>query len=262
MMRKLLSACLALAALAGVSATSAMANPVSTHPLGPNEVLVELSASGEAVSVADRATVTVNYIARGTTDAQARAAYASQSNRMRAAARSAGAAAAEIELMPPTSMGMAAEYADATCCMDMGTDVETEMPAQVAEPTPSYMVSGGMIVHLRDPARVTALQEALRAIDDTVVPDTVYAASDDAPARRAAREQAMAIARADAEAYAATLGLRVLRVVRVTERMGMDLMSLMVGNPLLVAMMEQAAQQGPNLVARAIVGVDFALGPR
>jgi uncharacterized protein YggE len=71
----------------------------------------------------------------------------------------------------------------------------------------------------------------------------------------------MATARADAEAYAASLGLRVVRVVRVTERMGLDLISLLVSNSsLLTSMFQPTRALGPEIPTFVTVGVDFALG--
>ena len=258
-------ALVALPAVAGLPMTSdrAAASPVSTQPLAADEVLVELSASGEVVSPADLAIVTIPFTARAATDEAARRGSDAQAARLEAAARAAGAAGDNVEIQPPVSMGLMAEFADAE--MDMGFDPESvEVPeVETSEPGRSYVVSGGMTIRLRDPARVPELDRALRAIDDTFTPEVLYATSDDRPARRTARAQAIAAARADAEAYAAALGLRVVRVVRVTERLGMDLMSMMFSNPMLATLMEQGSRaQGPDITVRVFVGIDFALAPR
>lgn len=254
---------LALAA-AGVPAMGgeAAANPVSTQPLAANEVLVELTATGEAVTRADLATVTVQFVCRGATDGEARRAHDARVEQIRAAARSAGAAATDIEAAPGTSMGMMADFVDVD--MRMPEDVGVEEPAETAAPPPaSYVVSGEVTVRLRDPARVPALERALREVDETMTPNVAYSATDDTTARRQARAQAIAAARADAEAYAAALGLRVVRVVRVTERVGMDLMSMLISNPQLAAEMERGMRsEGPDIPVQVVVGVDFALAPR
>jgi uncharacterized protein len=266
--KALVTTWLALAALPAVTGLPmtgdrAAASPVSTQPLAADEVLVELSASGEAVSPADLAIVTIPFTARAATDEAARRGYEAQAARMRAEARAAGAAGDDVEIQPPVSMGLMADYADA----EMDTVLEPESAdvpeAEVPEPERSYVVSGGMTIRLRDPARVPDLDRALRAIDDTLTPEILYESSDDGPARRAARAHAITIARADAEAYAAALGLRVVRIVRVSERMGMDLMSLMFSNPVLASLMAQGShEQGPDIVVRVFVGIDFALAPR
>ena len=54
-------------------------------------------------------------------------------------------------------------------------------------------------------------------------------------------------ARADAEAYAAALGLRVVRVVRVTERVGMDFFSMMMNESDACAAMNGGAQNEPDI---------------
>lgn len=262
------AAALAAAAAAGVPAIAAAAegSPVTTHPLALNEVLVELNGSGEASVRADLATVTVQFVCRGATDEEARRAHDARVAELRAAARSAGVAASDIEAQPGVSMGMMPDFTDMAVDMgppaDMGADPAAEAAVEPEAPAPSYVVSGEMTFRLRDMDSVPALERALRGVDDTLAPSVAYSASDDAPARREARSAAIAAARADADAYAAALGMRVARVVRVTERVGMDLMSLMMGNPMLAAQMEQAMTPGPDIPVRVMVGVDFALAPR
>lgn len=263
MTKRMTAAWLGLAALAAAAAmplTAAAASPVSTAPLAADEVLLEVNAIGTATSRADLATITIAFICRGETEQAARRAHEAQVRALRAAARSAGVAAADIESPPAVSLGAMDDYAD----VQIGVDLEApgEVPAEAS--AASFGVHGEMTITVRDVARAAAVAEALQAAGTDLSPTVAYSVSDEGPARREARARAVAAARADAEAYAAGLGLRVARVVRISERLGMDVMSMMVSDPTLAQVMggAMAAEQGPDIAARAIVAVDFALAPR
>ena len=77
-----------------------------------------------------------------------------------------------------------------------------------------------------DVARLGPIRRALGAVENASVYQPAYALTDPGPARRAARAEALARMRAEAEAYAAALNMRVLRIVRITERAGADLFSM------------------------------------
>jgi uncharacterized protein YggE len=272
----------ALPALAGVPMDSAAdASPVTTQPLAANEVLLEISALGTATSRAELATVTGSLASHGATEAAARRERDAQIRRVTAAARRVGVAAADLMIgeaetisdMAMTDMGMDMQPEDtAEAAMDAAAnaaadaaDVEsTSCNTCPASTDPEFMLSSGVEVRLRNPDKVGELTQALQEAGVEVLAEPVYAAGDQSEARRTARAQALASARADAEAYAATLDLRVVRVVRVTERMGMDLMSLMLSesSPLRRLFQNQEQSQGPDIPTYVAVGVDFALGPQ
>ena len=258
-----------LAAAAVPMGSVAEANPVATQPLAANEVLLEVSASGTANSPAELATLTGMLSTRGATEAEARRARDADVRRIIAAARRAGVTASDVTIgdaeafdsytMADASMEMApVEAVEA----DMGaTSCNVGCPPQMSEVTLSSPVE----LRFRDPARVGELTQAVanEGLDISFSSPT-YSAGDQNAARRAARAEAIAAARADAESYAAALGMRVVRVVRVTERMGMDLMSLAMGasSPLLAMMQQQEQAQGPDIPTFVAVGVDFALAPQ
>ena len=59
--------------------------------------------------------------------------------------------------------------------------------------------------------------------------------------------------------------MRVARVVRVTERLGLDLLGMMVSESQIVANLFSVAAMrttGPDVQTMVTVGVDFALAPR
>ena len=255
----------ALPAVAGVPMPQgAAASPVTTQPLAANEVLVELSATGEAISRADLATLTYSFMSRGATEGDARRSHDERVARLREAGR---VASAEIEVADPVSLGPTPDYSAMTMdTLDMSADMGPD-PAETVpeEPATTEAVQGTVTFRVRDIARVDALNQALvnDGAEQGIVPEIAYSVSDDSAARRQARAAAIAAARADAEAYAAAMGMRVARIVRVSERSGMDLMSLMFSNPTWAQQIEQMGQpQGPDIQVRVIVGVDFALAPR
>ena len=135
----------------------------------------------------------------------------------------------------------------------------------MAEPAPSASANAQTEITLRNVDRLPAIQAALMERGIYAVAGASYALNDDTVPRRQARAQALQKARADAEAYAASLNMRVVRVVRVTERLGLDLLSLagsefqIVSQIFSPAMFRAGGGQVPTIVA---VGVDFALAPR
>ena len=249
--------------------SAAHASPVSTQPLAAHEVLLEVSASGTATTPAELATLTGMLSTRGATEAEARRARDAEVRRIIAAARRAGVAASDVTIGDAEAFD---SYAMSDAAMEMAPveAAEADMSATSCNagcppPMTEVTLSSPVELRFRDPARVGELSQAL--VQDGVdisFSAPAYSAGDQSAARRAARAQAIAAARADAETYAAALGLRVVRVIRVTERMGMDLMSLaMGGSSLLLSMMQQQEQgQGPDISTFVAVGVDFALGPQ
>lgn len=241
------------AALALASAPGRAEGPVRTQPLAPGEVLLELSAVGTARSRADLASFTALITTPGATAAEALRANEQAVERVAAAARSVGVAPADISVD---------DMVDPDVEM-MATIVEGPLGLEGAEgPRPRHVVRSSMQVRLRDPGRVSALKQAFREAGADQVSGPTYLLSDDRPARRAARADALATARIDAEAYAAALGMRVLRVVHVTERLGMEMTSLLFSNTAMMRSLRGGAQSDPDVETQVIVGVDFALAPQ
>jgi hypothetical protein len=95
---------LAVPAVAGVPGLSMVAaqSPVSTQPLAPGEVLLEVDALGTVTTRADTATLLVRVEASAATETEARRATESAADRIVAAASSAGVAASDISRHPIT----------------------------------------------------------------------------------------------------------------------------------------------------------------
>jgi len=273
----------ALSAAAGVpTAAAADASPVSTQPLAANEVLLEVSALGTGISRADLATISGTLASRGATEVEARRERDAQIRRLTAAARRAGVAAADLmigeaeSIAEASTMDMSMEMpaADAAeAAMNAAEDAVAETADAAVEDAscnacsvpaePEVVLSSGVEVRLRNLDKVAELTQALQEAGVEIYAEPVYAPGDQSAARRTARAEALAAARADADAYAASLGMRVVRVVRVTERMGLELISLLVNNSsLLTSMLQPHPAQGPDIPTFVTVGVDFALAPQ
>lgn len=271
-MRKLI----AILALALAAPMAAAANPVSTQPLAEGEVLLEIGAIGTVTSHADLATFSIGVMMEGASEAEVRGKAEDRIRRITAAARSAGVAAGDIEPDPVTVSSWATMspeqriVAQATADLRAATEVVAAppnespamAPAAQSQP-PQASASSTIVIRLRDPARAQALLDGLRSIDESVVTDPVYSLTDPRRPRAEARLQALAQARARAETYAAQLGMRVVRIVRITERGGLDLMGLMMADPSLMRGLANGGERnGPEIVTMVPIGVDFALAPR
>lgn len=244
---------LMLAALAAVAAPASVGSPalaqVSTQPLSPGEVLLEVVALGRSSVSADRATLTATVTGTGATDADSARSLDAAEQRVRAAALANGVRAEDISATETPIF----------------FDVQDEPPPSESGDAPAPMATSrrALEMKVRDLSRMDALRQALRDAGATNVGDPGYEAADLAPAQRAARADALRTARAQADGYAASLGLRVVRIVRVTERVGMDMFTLFMSDPDLARRMQpNRVNNSPVVDIFMFVGVDFALAPR
>ncbi len=255
-----LAAGIALAAL--MAGSPALADgPVSTHPLAANEVLLEVASKGSARARADRAQVVVNATGRGATDAQSAAALEGALERVRQAAAAAGIAPADIGSVRANSMaalmGMAGSATTAPTI-----DIPEDMEGQAEDSAePVVTKSRAIQITVRDLSQLAPLRTRLEALDVGSV-DAYYGLSENAPARQEARAAGLAQARAQAEGYAAAMGMRIIRVVRVSERISADGMGVEAYRSLMEMFLSAAGADNEYVEASVDLSVDFALAPR
>jgi uncharacterized protein YggE len=264
MMRKLVVA--AWLGLSSIVAAVPAASQVSLPPLAAGEVLLEVSAVGTVRSPATSASIGLAVSAEGASEAEARRNFDATLARVNAAARAAGVAAADIHAAQPTfgsdpygMVGNSFDFRDFNVA-----DAEAAANSTVAEAERFYG-HAQVAIRLRNPAAAPALHRRLAEIGNVTVEPTDYALDDDSEARRQARADAIRRARADAEAYAASMNMRVARILRVTERSGTDFMSMLLGTETeLMRRMEGRLRPGEEgrIETVAMIGVDFALVPR
>lgn len=242
-----------LALLLAVAPAASAQGPVATMPLAAGEMLLELNSMGSATVRADSAEIAVQISLYGTDERDLRRQYDRIVSRLRTAARDAGGEVEVGELM--SSSDMAAYNV-------VDVDINATVDSNVLGDTGSSGAASAMI-RLRDLSRIEALTRTLAGIEG-VYSDSTFRASDLTGVRRQARDNAIAAARAEAESYAASMGMRVARIARVTERVEIDFMAMMMGDPSVANLAMAAAAQGsdPNVPAHVRVGVDFSLAPR
>jgi uncharacterized protein YggE len=255
---RLVAAAVALAL--GAALPLPAAAQVNTPPLAPGEVLLETGAVGSATVPADLATIHLAFSGTGETNAAAQADLDARYQRIVAAARQSGIPVEAITRTAPDGV------------MDIRTfDVVEEPPplpeggAPVPPPVPRRYLSGMAVVRVTNMARIAMLPSALEAAAETEPGSArpVYSLSDNRAARQVARTQALATVRADAESHAASLGIRVARIVRVTERTGLGLLpQLLSDSPALRRVFSPGPNHDPDITVFVMVGVDFALAPR
>jgi uncharacterized protein YggE len=200
-------AALALGATAAPGQETARPAPVPIAPLAANEMLLELNVAGEISVPADRIVVTMFYTARGETSAAARTAAEAIGRRLEEAGRGFGA-----ELVP-TAMGQGPVTLAAA--LAGGSD---EIGVTPASPNGSlFAANGSMRLRIADASRFPQLRAALEAAGAFNILGPLYLLNDESEAHRAARLDALAKARSEAESFARAQHMRVVRLVRFSE---------------------------------------------
>lgn len=251
-----------LAAGAAVAPTAARADsPVTLPPLAAGEVLLEVDGLGIVRTPATFALINAVATGRGTTEAEARRALDAEIQRLTGLARAAGAAPADVQVRRSgagiSGIGSLRAF-----------DVEEPAPGgeDASPPEPRHHAHAAITVRLRDAARAGELQagmtgEGMEMHAYGTAPS--YVLEDDSAARREARSRAVAAARADAEALAASVGMRIVRMLRVTERAGLDFLPMMVTEGEAAHQFEMHSKpRDGQVTTRAVVGIDFVLAPR
>ncbi|HEX8063221.1 MAG TPA: SIMPL domain-containing protein [Allosphingosinicella sp.] len=220
---------------------------VAVTPLGPDEVLLELEVTGISRLPGELATVSVPVTRAGPTPAAARAALASEVDRIVAAARKAGIAAADVQVTPREDprIGFIGIEPD----LLMAAEGQTVQPRR-------HMATALVQITLRDQNRYERLRDSIETAE-TVVPAPVYSLHNPERGEREARADGLRRARVRAADCAGTIGMRVGRLVRVSAREASE-------QWIVVEMMRMMSPDGrsPTSVETKIaIAADFALVP-
>ncbi len=199
---------------------------------------LEIVGTGGVDVKPGRVILTLQYCGEGKTQAEAERALAAKLDKARQVLKAEGIDAAAISDPTPKE---ATKLIPDSC-----TPAESDDMASDAADTTKPMVSVPGIKKLTvarvdqaEALTVKLLAVDVKADDMTIEPDI---AGIDA-ARRQAKALALRAARSDAEIYAKEMGLRVSRVVRISETGNGPLM------PGIQAKLEQAVMQGPKALA-------------
>jgi uncharacterized protein len=185
----------------------AVGGTVPVTPLGPDEVLLELEVTGVSILPGEIATVSVPLARTGATPSAARAALAAEAKRIIAAARGIGIPAADIRVSPREDPRIGF----------VGIEADLLMSPETATQPRRHWANAFVQITLREPGRYDRLREAIETVE-TVVPAPVHGLRDPQRGKREARSDAIRRARAEAEDYAHSIGMRVGRLVRVNAR--------------------------------------------
>lgn len=194
-----LAACLAGSATIAAMPATAQQSTINQSIAGTR---LDISATGEVTRVPDIAVISAGVVTRAATAKAALQQAANKMARVRAALRRAGIEDRDIQT---TNINLNPDYA-----------YENNRPPRLT----GYNASNQVSVRFRDVANSGEILDALVAEGansingPTLTIDKPEAAIDEARAR------AVAVGRARAEMYARSMGLRVVRVVAVSESSG------------------------------------------
>jgi uncharacterized protein YggE len=238
-------ALIAAAALLSPAAAVGQAVPIT---LAPGEVLLQVDAQGEHRARPDVMTITAGVITTGKTAREALAANSALAGRLIDAVRRAGVEprdvrTAELSVDPQFSEGDRA-----------GNDDR-------APRILGYRAANRLELRLRDLSTASDIVDALFAAGANSVHGPVFSLADPKPAQREARRSAVATAREEADTYAEALGMRVARVLRVSERGSFETRD---GENIIVtgSRIPRTAVEPGELSTRIDILIDYALVPR
>lgn len=189
---------LAIAATAG-TATAAFAQSPQAPPVSADGTLLTIAASAEARRVPDVATLSAGVVTQAADAQAAMRANAEQMEGVMAALRQAGIPERDIRT---TGVNLHPQYRHSP----------DDSPAITG-----YQASNTVEVTVRDIARIGPTMDALVASGANHVNGPAFSIDKPAEARDEARRAALEEARTRAGMYAGALGLRVRRIVSISE---------------------------------------------
>jgi hypothetical protein len=239
------------------SAFSAIALLLSAPAFGqqvlPGQTLLEVEAVGRAEAAPDRAVISGGVTSEGLTSREAIAANNQAMANVMAALRAAGVPAGDIR----------------TNSVQISPRYTTPAPGTYRNgPIIGYLASNNILVTVRTIGNTSRFLGAMFESGANQVSGPNFSIDDDSAVIVAARQDAIARARADAESYASGFGMRVDHIVRISER---SRVAGYVGNLAHAAPPPPPPPPAPGMDVPIAVGkitqrltlwVDFALVPR
>ena len=196
-------AMLAAASLAATAAGATAANaqtPVTVEPMIPAAgTVLDVSAEGRTTRVPDVATIRAGVVSQAATAAAALSDNAQRMNRVLAALKKAGVAPRDIAT---ASVGLSPQYRYA----------ENQPPVITG-----YQATNSVSVRFRDVAKSGVILDALVGEGANQIDGPNLSIDQPDAALDEARADAVKRARARAELYARAAGMRVTRIVSITE---------------------------------------------
>ena len=218
-MRKLLA--LALVAVAAVPAVAQPMPAPAVAPLGPNSALLSLTAEGRSRRTPDLAMFTAGVVTQGRTAAEALAENSRQMEAVVAALRRAGVAERDIQT---AAISLNPRYTNPERDAMIRAREMREPYVPPAEPSAprivGYDARNSVQVRVRRVAEMGRIIDALAAAGANEIHGPAFTMDEPRAALDEARAAAVAEARQRAELYARAAGMRVARIVSITEAGG------------------------------------------
>ena len=216
-MRNLLAfAILAAAALPAVPA-AAQTPTAAIAPLGPNSTLLSLSAEGRSNRTPDLAIFTSGVVTQGKTAAEAMADNARAMERVIAALKRSGIAERDIQT---SAISLSPRYSNPDRDAQLRARQTGQPYVAPADQTPriiGYEARNSVTVRVRDLARMGSTIDTLIAAGANEVNGPSFTLDEQKQALDEARVSAVATGRERAELYARAAGMRVARILSISE---------------------------------------------
>jgi len=188
-----------IAAAALALAMPAVAQPAEVRPISGTRL--DVVATGEVTRVPDVVLINAGISTRAATASEAIRANGAAMDRMRAALRTAGIAARDVQ----------------TSSINLDADWRHRPDGE--QTFAGYRASHQLSVRFRDPANAGRILDTLVQAGANEINGPSFEIADSAAALDEARTRALAAARARAELYARSLDMRVRRILSVSEGM-------------------------------------------
>ena len=241
-------------ALLGASTAAAQTSP--TEVLAPNQTLLEVQSTGQSYVAPDQATLTGGVVTFATTSREAADSNARAMAQVVAALKKAGVVPRDIQTQ------------------SVSLDPQSNYDRQGAEPPriTGYQARNAVTVRVRDVTKASELLTVLFEAGANDVNGPFFSIEDDSAAVTKARADAVSKAKAEADAYAAAFGMRVVKVLRISERQrsatyesivvtGSRIRPAGAPPPPPPPMSSPAVEVG-EMEQKVTIWVDFALGPK
>jgi uncharacterized protein YggE len=238
-------------ALAGIFTPAPLLAQAVDIELRPGEVLLSVEGDGEDLSRPDVMTVRAGAVTTGSTARAALEANNQLANRLIEAVRSSGVEARDVRT---ANLSVTPRF-------NPGDEERAERDGRRPQIT-GYIAQNSLELRLRDLAAAPRILDALFAAGANHVVGPSFALSDPKPAQARARIAAIADAQAEAAAYADGLGMRVARVLRVSQRGNFNVEQG--GDSIVVTgAMRRGTPVEPGEIRTAVrVWIDYAMVPK
>ncbi|MET0310224.1 MAG: SIMPL domain-containing protein [Sphingomonas sp.] len=221
-------------------------------------VTVEIVASGQVKIPAQRFRFSVNLTAKGKDEAAASAALAANRAKLlqALAALNIHEAKAGVSGAPDSLLSLIASFAGRS---KPSFSLDTPVEDADADEKPQSTATESLMFDAPSRAAVLSAKQAAEAHGGTVGDEVIALLDDYVVPTRKAKADAIAKARDEATAYAATLGLRRVAVTRISERQDIVAGSLGFFSQLISIFAPKGASASDDVVVPANLSVEFQL---